>query len=108
MEIIVAIASNPRALHQPFMCSVVLRKSLLSRVSSLAQTKTWQPRLGSAKSAAGRELGMRGGRYAGKIVVRFLLMVYSKPESFAGRWAAAVHCFWLSPEMPIFKLLAKS
>lgn len=42
-----------------------------------------------------------------KIVVRFLLVVYSKPEDSAGRWTA-VHCFGLSPKMPIFKLLNKS
>lgn len=101
-----AIVSNPGAPQQPFVCSPVLRKSLLSGVSRLAQTKTWQRHLGYAKSAAGRELGMRGGSYAGKIVFRFLFIVYSKPEGSAGRWTA-VHCFGLSPKMPVFKLLTK-
>lgn len=107
MVIIVAVASNPRAPQQPFVCFAVLRKPLLSRVSSLAQTKTWQRRLGCARSAAGRELGMKGGSYAGKIVVRFLFIVYSKPEGSAGRWTA-IHCFGLSPKMAMFKLLTKS
>lgn len=88
MEIIAAIASNPEAPPQPFVCFAVLRKSLLSGVSRLAQTKTWQRRLGCARSAAGREPGMKGGSCAGKIVVRFLFVVYSKPEGSAGRWTA--------------------
>lgn len=51
------MASSARAHQQPFLCSAVLGKPLLSRVSSLAQTKTWQARL-SARSTAGRELGI--------------------------------------------------
>lgn len=31
---------------------------------------------------------MKGGSYAGKIVVGFLFTVYSKPEGSAGRWTA--------------------
>lgn len=110
MEITVAIAANPGAPQQPLVCFDVLRKSLLSGVSSLAQTKTWQRRLGCAKSAAGswsRELGMKGGSCAGKIVLRFLFLVYSELEGSAGRWTA-VQSFGLSPKMPMFKLLTKS
>lgn len=110
VEITVAIASNPGAPQQPLVCFDVLRKSLLSGVSSLAQTKTWQRRLGCAKSAAGswsRELGTKGGSCAGKIVVPFLFVVYSELEGSAGRWTA-VNSSGLSPKMPMFKLLAES
>lgn len=51
-----AMPSNARAPQQPLCALLRWKKPLLSRVSSLAQTKTWQPRL-SARSTAGRELG---------------------------------------------------
>lgn len=89
------------------MCSVALEKT--SALQGLQPGTDKDVAAASQRQEHSRQgAGNMGESQAEKILVRFLFVVFAKPEGCAGRWSAAVHASGISWEMPLFKLFAKS